>query len=298
MRCSKSRDRAYGRAERPRGNKKVNGFCLGSSPALSNDAEFFPGLSKSWALTFMINDEPAPTGRPAGALGLGWSPQPFLLDRSPEWHQQLLGHRSSPSPIQPRSAATWTLKPRSISRCGCRPDRSYSRCSSPNSGDSGQRTDAAHGQQHPGHERHAVDRVVPDRQRLADVAEDHLLMGDQTRQAHRVDRDLDVLTVTLRHCRLHQRGGPRGGSRLAASSLRSWCSSMISAARMCLAALDRELHHQHRADREVRGDEHVRRRRRADRRVASGVEAGRPDHDVDAGGDGLVGVGDHGRAGS
>ncbi len=38
-------------------------------PSLSNDAEFFPGLSKSWALTFMINDEEAPTGRPAGALG-------------------------------------------------------------------------------------------------------------------------------------------------------------------------------------------------------------------------------------
>ena len=33
------------------------------------DAEFFPGLSKSWALTFMVNDEEAPTGRPAGALG-------------------------------------------------------------------------------------------------------------------------------------------------------------------------------------------------------------------------------------
>jgi methyl acetate hydrolase len=36
---------------------------------LSNDAEFFPGLSKSWSFTFMVNDETAPTGRPAGALG-------------------------------------------------------------------------------------------------------------------------------------------------------------------------------------------------------------------------------------
>ena len=36
---------------------------------LSNDAEFFPGLSKSWSLTFMVNDEKAPTGRPAGAIG-------------------------------------------------------------------------------------------------------------------------------------------------------------------------------------------------------------------------------------
>jgi methyl acetate hydrolase len=35
----------------------------------SNDAEFFPGQTKSWALTFMVNDEDAPTGRPAGSLG-------------------------------------------------------------------------------------------------------------------------------------------------------------------------------------------------------------------------------------
>lgn len=34
---------------------------------LSNDAEFFPGMPKSWSLPFMINEEPAPTGRPAGA---------------------------------------------------------------------------------------------------------------------------------------------------------------------------------------------------------------------------------------
>ncbi|NEK59508.1 beta-lactamase family protein [Geodermatophilus sabuli] len=41
----------------------------GVIPSLSNDAEFFPGLSKSWSLPFMVNDERAPTGRPAGALG-------------------------------------------------------------------------------------------------------------------------------------------------------------------------------------------------------------------------------------
>ncbi|MGB1505296.1 MAG: serine hydrolase domain-containing protein [Acidimicrobiales bacterium] len=39
-----------------------------SKPRLSNDAEFFPGMPKTWALTFMINEEDAPTGRPAGAL--------------------------------------------------------------------------------------------------------------------------------------------------------------------------------------------------------------------------------------
>jgi methyl acetate hydrolase len=41
----------------------------GVIPSLSNDAEFFPGQSKSWSLGFMVNDEEAPTGRPAGALG-------------------------------------------------------------------------------------------------------------------------------------------------------------------------------------------------------------------------------------
>ena len=40
----------------------------GIIPSLSNEAEFFPGMPKSWALTFMINDEDAPTGRPAGSL--------------------------------------------------------------------------------------------------------------------------------------------------------------------------------------------------------------------------------------
>jgi methyl acetate hydrolase len=41
----------------------------GIIPSLSNDAEFFPGLKKSWSYTFMVNDEDAPTGRPAGAIG-------------------------------------------------------------------------------------------------------------------------------------------------------------------------------------------------------------------------------------
>lgn len=41
----------------------------GAIPELSNDAEFFPGMPKSWAYTFMVNDEDAPTGRPAGELG-------------------------------------------------------------------------------------------------------------------------------------------------------------------------------------------------------------------------------------
>ncbi len=50
------------------GDKKIR-VLPGVIPSLSNDAEFFPGLSKSWSLTFMVNDEQAPTGRPAGAIG-------------------------------------------------------------------------------------------------------------------------------------------------------------------------------------------------------------------------------------
>lgn len=40
----------------------------GVIPSLTNTAEFFPGMPKSWGLSFMINDEDAHTGRPAGSL--------------------------------------------------------------------------------------------------------------------------------------------------------------------------------------------------------------------------------------
>jgi methyl acetate hydrolase len=43
-------------------------------PARSMDAEFFPGMPKTWGLTFMINNQKAPTGRSANSLawaGLG-----------------------------------------------------------------------------------------------------------------------------------------------------------------------------------------------------------------------------------
>jgi methyl acetate hydrolase len=49
------------------GDKKLPAFT-GVIPELSNDAEFFPGQTKSWAMTFMVNDEDAPTGRPANSL--------------------------------------------------------------------------------------------------------------------------------------------------------------------------------------------------------------------------------------
>jgi methyl acetate hydrolase len=39
-----------------------------AAPPFSNDAEFFPGMDKQWGLTFMINNEEAPTGRSPGSL--------------------------------------------------------------------------------------------------------------------------------------------------------------------------------------------------------------------------------------
>jgi methyl acetate hydrolase len=45
------------------------GMLPGVIPSLSNDAEFFPGLNKGWSYTFMTNEDDAPTGRPAGAIG-------------------------------------------------------------------------------------------------------------------------------------------------------------------------------------------------------------------------------------
>ncbi len=37
-------------------------------PSVTNDAEFFPGMRKTWGLSFMINTEKAPTGRSPGSL--------------------------------------------------------------------------------------------------------------------------------------------------------------------------------------------------------------------------------------
>lgn len=44
------------------------GMLETTNPARSQDAEFFPEIEKSWGLSFMINEEEAPTGRPAGSL--------------------------------------------------------------------------------------------------------------------------------------------------------------------------------------------------------------------------------------
>ena len=83
----------------------------------------------------------------------------------------------------------------------------------------GQRRDAADRQQHAGHEARAVGRHVAQRERLGDVAEDDLLVGDEAGQAHRVDRHVA------------RPSAPRCASAVpdGASSLAGWWYSMISA---------------------------------------------------------------------
>ena len=52
-------------------------------PPLSNDAEFFPGTSKKWGLSFLINTQPSPTGRSAGSLAWGGLANTyFWIDRT------------------------------------------------------------------------------------------------------------------------------------------------------------------------------------------------------------------------
>lgn len=49
------------------GNLSSTGWVT-SIPSLSNAGEFFPGVPKGWAYTFMVNREDTPSGRPAGSL--------------------------------------------------------------------------------------------------------------------------------------------------------------------------------------------------------------------------------------
>ena len=140
----------------------------------------------------------------------------------------------------------------------------------------GELRDAPHREQHARHEGLAVDRVVADRERLAEVAEDHLLVGDEARQPHRVDRRRRAAVASAISSAV------RAAVPLGASSLPSWCSSMISAFAMCRGGLGGEAHHQHRADREVRGDEDVRAGAPPASRSGAEVEAGRADHHVHA----------------
>jgi CubicO group peptidase (beta-lactamase class C family) len=52
-------------------------------PALSHDVELFPGMSKKWGLSFLINTQQTPTGRSAGSLGwAGLANTYFWIDRT------------------------------------------------------------------------------------------------------------------------------------------------------------------------------------------------------------------------
>ena len=52
-------------------------------PGLSNDVELFPGISKKWGLSWVINTSPLPTGRAAGSLAwAGLANTYFWIDRS------------------------------------------------------------------------------------------------------------------------------------------------------------------------------------------------------------------------
>jgi CubicO group peptidase (beta-lactamase class C family) len=54
-----------------------------AAPALSNDVELFPGMRKGWGLSFLINTQPAPTGRAAGGLAwAGLANTYFWIDRT------------------------------------------------------------------------------------------------------------------------------------------------------------------------------------------------------------------------
>ena len=67
-------------------------------PAYSNDAEFFPGVAKSWGLTFLINEEDAPTGRPAGSLAWAGLANTYYWIDPRNGIAGAYPRRSSPSP--------------------------------------------------------------------------------------------------------------------------------------------------------------------------------------------------------
>jgi CubicO group peptidase (beta-lactamase class C family) len=54
-----------------------------AAPALSHDVELFPGMSKKWGLSFLINTQALPTGRSAGSLAwAGLANTYFWIDRT------------------------------------------------------------------------------------------------------------------------------------------------------------------------------------------------------------------------
>jgi CubicO group peptidase (beta-lactamase class C family) len=59
------------------------GAMTSAIPPLSNDVELFPGMSKKWGISFLINTQPVPGGRAAGSLAwAGLANTYFWIDRS------------------------------------------------------------------------------------------------------------------------------------------------------------------------------------------------------------------------
>ncbi len=59
------------------------GKMTSAIPPLSNDVELFPGMSKKWGLSFLINTQALPTGRSAGSLAwAGLANTYFWIDRT------------------------------------------------------------------------------------------------------------------------------------------------------------------------------------------------------------------------
>ena len=59
------------------------GLMKTAMPALSHDVELFPGMSKKWGLSFLINTQAASTGRSAGSLAwAGLANTYFWVDRT------------------------------------------------------------------------------------------------------------------------------------------------------------------------------------------------------------------------
>ena len=59
------------------------GVLKSAMPTLSNDIGLFPGMSKKWGLSFLINTQQAPTGRSAGSLAwAGLANTYFWIDRT------------------------------------------------------------------------------------------------------------------------------------------------------------------------------------------------------------------------
>ena len=155
--------------------------------------------------------------------------------------------------------------------------------------------DRAQPGQHAGGERGAVHRVVADRQRLPQPAEQHLLVGDQAAEPHRVDPDpgdVGAAGAVERRSRSRPAPAPRPASRARGrDQLRRTPGGPGGRVGLVgvveLDDLDRlvergrlggEAHHQHRADGEVGGDQDAdaRGRRPASRAAVASRSSSKP----------------------